>query len=152
MSAIDFGNLIRGITYNVNSYIGVNIESYGIKRGQFEYFLLIYSTPGINQLEIGRKKNVGKASVTKALKILEEEGLIHRTPDPEDRRNSLCFITSKGESIVDYLLHIKTDAEKELFANFREDEKMMLFQLLTKLYKNSEILAMGTSPKEDSED
>lgn len=140
MEANDFGKLIRGITSNVNLYIGSEIEQYGIKQGQFEYFLLIYSSPGINQLEIGKLKNVGKASVTKALKILEEDGFIKREADEKDRRNTLCFISEKGEAIVDDLLHVKLNAEHNLFEGFSEQDKKVLFGYLLKLYKNTEKL------------
>jgi len=140
MEGKDFGKLIRGITSNVNCFIGSNIEQYGIKQGQFEYFLLIFSVPGINQLEIGRLKSVGKASVTKALKILEEDGFIKRETDESDRRNTLCYITPKGEAIVEDLLNVKTKAESKLFVGFTEMDKKHLFEYLIKLHKNSELL------------
>lgn len=143
MEAKDFGKMIRGITSNVNYYISSNIEKYGIKQGQFEYFLLIYSTPGINQLELGKMKNVGKASVTKALKILEEDGFIKRVTDKNDRRNILCYITEKGDMIADELIHIKTNTEKDLFDNFSQHDKELLFEYLSKLYYNSQKLTIN---------
>ena len=121
MEIQDFGKLIRTITSNVNYYIGSKIEKYGIKQGQFEYFILIFSSPGINQLELAKLKNVGKASVTKALKILEEDDFIRRTVDEKDKRNTLCYITKKGEKIVDDLMHVKNNAEKELFKGFKDE-------------------------------
>ena len=144
MEAKDFGKLIRGITSNVNYYISSNIEKYGIKQGQFEYFLLIYSTPGINQLELGKMKNVGKASVTKALKILEEDGFIKRVTDENDRRNTLCFVTEKGNKISEELIHIKLNTEKELFNDFSQYDKEVLFGYLSKLFDNSQKLTTNT--------
>lgn len=107
MANKDFGKMIRSTLSNVNSYISAQVEEYGIKQGQFEYFLLIYSSPGINQLELAKMKNVGKASVTKALKILEDDGFIKRITDEKDRRNILCYITGKGEAIAENLVTIK---------------------------------------------
>lgn len=140
MEAKDFGKLIRGITSNVNYYIGSKIEPYGIKQGQFEYFLLIYSSPGINQLELGKMKNVGKASVTKALKILEEDGFITRVTDENDKRNTLCYVSEKGEAIVENLIRVKSSAENDMFIDFSEKDKQQLFSYLIKLLKNSENL------------
>lgn len=37
------------------------------------------------------------------------------TGDENDRRNTLCYITEKGEKIVDDLMDTKTKAEEELF-------------------------------------
>lgn len=138
MEASDFGKLIRGITSNVNNYISEKIEPYGIKQGQFEYFLLIFMSPGINQLELGKLKHVGKASVTKALKILEEDGFIKRVNDSNDKRNTLCYVSEKGEKIAEHLIKIREIAETEMFIGFTESERVELFNYLKKLMKNSE--------------
>lgn len=136
----DFGKIIRAITLNTNQYIGSKIEKYGIKHGQFEYFLLINACPGINQLELARLKSVGKASVTKALKILEDEGFIRREIDGNDRRNALCYVTAKGETVADDLLRVKVDAESVLFRNFSEQDIESLYKGLSLLLLNSEHL------------
>jgi DNA-binding MarR family transcriptional regulator len=136
----DFGKIIRAITLNTNQYIGSKIEKYGIKQGQFEYFLLINACPGINQLELARLKSVGKASVTKALKILEDEGFVRREIDGNDRRNALCYVTAKGETVADDLLKIKADAERVLFRNFTEQDIESLYKGLSLLLLNSEHL------------
>lgn len=141
MKVQDFGKLIRSITSNINSYIGSNIEKYGIKQGQLEYFLLIYSSPGINQLELATLKNVGKASVTKALTILERDGFIRRKTDEKDKRNMLCYVTEKGETIVDDLMSVRINAEKELFKGFKDEDKQVFYGYLSLLHLNSEILA-----------
>jgi len=136
----DFGKVIRAISLNTNQYIGSKIEKYGIKQGQFEYFLLISSSPGINQLELARLKAVGKASVTKALKLLEVEGLIRRKIDENDRRNTLCYITSKGETVAGDLQKVKADAESVLFRYFTEKDIELLYKSLSLLLQNSEHL------------
>ena len=140
MDIKDYGLLIRGITSNANYYIGNSVEKYGIKQGQFDYFLMISTNPGINQLELAKRKKVGKASVTKALKILEEEGFIRRLADENDRRNTLCYLTEKGEKIIGEMLAIKSKAEAYLFEGFSEEEKEELLRFLNMLYVNSETL------------
>jgi DNA-binding MarR family transcriptional regulator len=143
MQGKDFGKFIRSITGNVNSYIGLNIEKYGIKQGQFEYFLLIFSTPGINQLELARLKNVGKASVTKALKILEDEGFVRRETSEYDKRKIHCYITDKGMRIVDDLMDVKKKAEKALFKDFKDEEIEAFYKYLVLLDKNAKALMVG---------
>lgn len=140
MDYMDYGQLIRGITVNANQYISKALKAYGMNQGQFEYFLIISYSPGINQLELARMKNVGKASVTKALKILEEDGFIKRVPDENDRRSSLCYLTEKGETITEDMLIIKAKARERMFAGFDEEEKKELLRYLNMLYRNSETL------------
>jgi DNA-binding MarR family transcriptional regulator len=140
----DFGKVIRAITLNANQYIGSKIEKYGIKQGQFEYFLLISSSPGINQLELAQLKAVGKASVTKALKLLEAGGFIRREIDENDRRNILCYITAKGETVAGDLLKVKADAESVLFRDFTENDIELLYKSLSLLLQNSKHLMEDT--------
>jgi len=147
MEIKDYGKILRSIISNVNNYIGSQVEKYGIKQGQYEYFLLIYSSPGINQLELARFKNVSKASVTKALKILEEDGFINRITDVNDQRNILCFITEKGEAIVEDLVNVRTNTEKDLFKGFREDDKDIFYDYLSLLHQNSVTLISGITDK-----
>lgn len=147
MESKDFGKMIRTITSNTNNYIGAKIEKYGIKHGQFEYFLFIYSSPGINQIELAKLKSVGKASVTKALKILEDEGFIRRVPDEQDRRNTLCYITEKGDIIANDLLQIKAEAEKILFEGFTKEGKEDLYKHLFLLHQNSDALVANIEIK-----
>lgn len=149
MEGKDFGKLIRTMTANINLFIGANIEQYGIKQGQFEYFLLIFSFPGINQLELARMKNVGKASVTKALKILDEGGYILREQDENDKRNYRCYVSSKGEAIADHLIQVKKNAESKIFEEFSEQDKEVLFKYLKLMCGNSVSLVEGIAFNEE---
>lgn len=143
MKGNELGVLIRGITANVNLFISSKVEKHGIKQGQFEYFLHIFNSPGINQLELARLKNVGKASVTKALKILEDDGFVRREIDENDRRNIICFITEKGEKIVDDLMNVKTKTEEELFKGFKNEDIEAFHKYLILLNQNSKDLVVG---------
>lgn len=152
METKDFGKMLRSIISNVNNYIGSQVEKYGIKQGQYEYFLLISSSPGINQLELARLKNVGKASVTKALKILEDDGFIKRITDENDRRSILCFITEKGEAIVEDLISVKKNAEEDLFDGFNEKDKEIFYNYLSLFQKNSATLISDNTKGKTQED
>lgn len=146
MKPQDFGMLIREITANANLYVGARASKYGIKYGQFEYFLFIFNEPGINQLELSRKKSVGKASVTKALKILEDKDLITRVVDDEDKRNLRCYVTKKGASIADKLIELSEHIEADLFDDFNEEEKEQLYTYLTRLLNNTRKMAESIDP------
>jgi len=108
---------------------------------------LVYSNPGINQLELAWLKNVGKTGITKVLKILEDDGLIRRKADEKDKRNTLCYITEKGAMIVDDLMHVKTNAEKELFKGFKDEDKQVFYEYLSLLHLNSEALVSNIDSK-----
>ncbi len=133
----DFGIYIRTINNQVNGFISSQVKQYGIRQGQMDYFLMISMKPGINQLELSNMKNVGKAAVTKALKVLEDEGLVKRVVDEEDRRNIKCYVTEKGAGIVDELNLVKEKAEKTLFEGFSDEELEAFGVYLRRLVENS---------------
>ena len=137
MDAKDYGKLMRGVIRNVNAYIGSEIAKYGVKEGQYEYFLHIYYSPGINQLELAKLKNVGKGSVTKAVKIPEEEGNINRVVEEKDRRNILCYVNEKGKEIVHDLIEVRIKSEETLFKGMSIEDRKIFYKYLNILYKNS---------------
>ena len=141
MKAMEYGAMIRGITSRVNEYIGKISDQYGIRSGQFEYFMLIYQKPGINQLELAKIKSVGKASVTKALTVLENDGFIERTSDKNDKRHMLCTVTKKGKTTAEKLLHISGNIQSALFIDFTEEDLSLFYQYLTRLSRNAHSLS-----------
>lgn len=58
---------------------------------------------GTRSSEIGRRMGISKQAVGKALKELEDAGLVVRNEDPQDRRSFVVSFTPEG---VDYLLKI----------------------------------------------
>jgi len=140
MTKRDFGPLIRTIVADVNDYIDREVTVFEIRQGQVEYFLLISQMPGINQLEISRLMQVGKAAVTKALKILESEGYIERIPDPEDKRYLKCFVSAKGQVLTEGLTDFRVKLEGKVFQGVSEEEVDQLMNLLSKVKANSESL------------
>ncbi|NBJ16546.1 MAG: hypothetical protein FNP40_13505 [Dehalobacter sp. 4CP] len=58
----------------MNKYLEEKVALLGIGHGQIEYFKIIAT----HQNEIAKMKNVGKASVTNAINILENKGYIVR--------------------------------------------------------------------------
>ncbi len=131
------GMLIRLITANISSYIAEKIAYTGINYGQFEYFLYISTHEGINQNELAKIKSVGKASVTKAIKILEKEELIERVIDDNDKRNFKLYVTDKGKKYIKDFKSYRDEIESKVFNGFSEKEKVELNLMLEKMYKNS---------------
>lgn len=136
----EFGKLMRSVNANMVNFLNRHLNDFTINQGQIDYFLLIMDRPGINQLDIAKGKNVGKASVTKALKILEEDGLIRRESDPYDRRNIKCFVTDKGKEQAKEMFKLKKRVEAELFAGFSDDELDAFYAYLERLHANSNSL------------
>ncbi len=58
--------------------------------------------------EVALRERIQRPTATRVLARLEEEGLIGRTPDPQDRRSSLLAVTTAGRELLDELRTRKT--------------------------------------------
>jgi DNA-binding MarR family transcriptional regulator len=58
--------------------------------------------------EVAFRERIQRPTATRVLARLEEQGLIARTPDPQDRRSSLLAMTAAGRELLAELRTRKT--------------------------------------------
>ena len=145
MDTFNIGYLIRGTIRNVDKYIDKQLTNMDISKGQFAYFIIISQNEGINQQQLASLMNVGKASVTKAIKILHEQGLIERKINYSDQRNFNLYISDKGLQHIGMFNDLSAKVNQVMFKNFSENDKDTLIALLKKLNKNSLALDLITN-------
>lgn len=74
-----------------------------------------------------------KSNVTQLVDRLEAEGLVSRTPDPEDGRSRLAVVTDTGRARHAEGMRVQQEAEHELFSTLSDDEAHLLANLIEKL-------------------
>jgi DNA-binding MarR family transcriptional regulator len=74
-----------------------------------------------------------KSNVTQLVDRLEAEGLVTRSPDPEDKRSRLASITDTGRQIHLDGARIQKQVEEELFATLSVDDSQRLSEIIAKL-------------------
>ena len=75
---------------------------------------------------------VDRSNAGRALKHLEQTGLIARRPDEANRKTNLVQITSAGRATVVELDRIQDTMAREFFANLNEHDAAALVTLLRK--------------------
>lgn len=103
-----------------------------------EILFHIQQTSGQSQNRLREKLYIDSASITRHLKRMEEQGLIVRKKQDENKRYTYLFLTSAGEAELATLL-----LEKEKFQNgaleaFSEEEVSALLKSVTKMMNNVE--------------
>jgi DNA-binding MarR family transcriptional regulator len=76
---------------------------------------------------------IGSSGTTKRLDRLERNGLIARSPDPNDRRGTLIELTPQGLELIDGVTAVHLDNERELLGGLTASEQEALAALLRKL-------------------
>jgi DNA-binding MarR family transcriptional regulator len=74
-----------------------------------------------------------KSNVTQLVDRLEAEGLVTRSPDPEDKRSRLAIITEEGRRLHQDGARIQREVEEQLFSTLSVDESVRLSEIIAKL-------------------
>lgn len=96
----------------------------------------LWSRDGVTQKELGSSIIKTKSSINKMLQALEENGMIVKKDDPDDKRNKLIFLTQKGRDFRFYAEASGTRVEQELLANHSEEEIRIAKTVLKTFYLN----------------
>lgn len=124
MKYINRINRSTGIVYNQR------LREFGINHCQHPYIIQICRHPGISQEELARAICVNKSNVARQLAVLEANGLLTRTPDPEDRRVMQVFPTEKMEALLPCVREVMGDWNSCLLADFSEEDREKLIAML----------------------
>jgi len=87
-----------------------------------------------------------RSSGTISLRIdrMQEDGLVTREPDPDDRRSVLVSLTQKGLSLFEQVAPLHLNNEAGLVSGLTKTEQSDLASLLRKLLSSLEIAASDT--------
>lgn len=133
-------SLIKAIfdIYRISQgYIAPRAAKYDISKGQW-YFLnkLLLDHDGISQEELSDEMNVDSAHTTRAIKKMEESGLIFRKTDDQDARKKNVYVTKKAMSIKDDYQDIYEGLNEILLQDFSKEELEIIPTLLYKMRDN----------------
>ncbi len=88
---------------------------------------------GISPSELSDTQGISRNTVSALLRSLEDQGLIAREVDPDDRRRFLIQLTPKGRELVGKAGPSNLDYVTRMFAGLEQEERETLLRLLQKL-------------------
>lgn len=90
--------------------------------------------PGMKVSEISALLRVKSPTITPVIRGLEDEGLVKRTMDPEDRRAVRITITEAGREVIRAAHEERMEIFNRLVKHLGEEDSTQLAELLTKVY------------------
>ncbi|WP_320669295.1 MarR family winged helix-turn-helix transcriptional regulator [Patulibacter defluvii] len=92
--------------------------------------VLMRSDEPLRMVELAERLRIVPRSVTTLVDGLEQDGLVERRPDPQDRRSTRVHLTEAGQARRDALRRARYEAADELVAVLSDDDREQLHRLL----------------------
>lgn len=134
---------LGGLVSVVHRMHAIYLNARGISPGQIPFLLTVSKMPGVTQDDLVASFRIDKGTVARAVRRMEKNGLISRTPDTGDRRKVRLFLTAGGEALVPRIFAVDRAWEDALFAGFSDAERANVHAALRMLAERSHEIARG---------
>ena len=119
------------------TYYSECFEPYGLGSGQHFFLVEIQHKPGITMTELAELGAYDGATVTRAVKRLNQSGYVIITPDQTDHRVKRLYLTDEGRKMVEIIAEKRRALFDVVTVGFTEDELAQTYELLERLAQNT---------------
>jgi DNA-binding MarR family transcriptional regulator len=118
------------------------------RRGDYEVLALLRRAEPelLTPLQVAQQLMTSQSGMTGKLDRLERQGLVQRTPDPEDRRAIRLGITDSGRTLIDEAFTASLSVYQSMLEEFTPTEAKDLEALLEKLLTRLDELSAMRQP------
>lgn len=118
-------------------YFDKELERHGIGGGQQFFLLRIAELPGISLLSLAEQGYFDKGTTARAVRKLEERGLVRRETDSKDRRIIRLYVTEQAGPVLNDVTEVIKTWYREVTAGLSEEEKRVSEDLLDRMAGNA---------------
>ena len=111
-------------------------KEYAVTPPQWGVLILLVEHDGMTMRAISRRRAVDMATVNGIVKRLEQNGLVERRHNLEDRRQVKVYLTDEGRDIMRYLPDAARKFQKIMMRGFSEEEQRDLIAKLQQIVVN----------------
>ncbi|GGB84138.1 MULTISPECIES: MarR family winged helix-turn-helix transcriptional regulator [Staphylococcus] len=128
----DIGIIARAL----DSISNIEFKDINLSKGQFVYLVRIYENPGIIQEQLVEMLKIDRATASRAIKNMENNGLITKKSQKENKKNKLLYATEKGEELYSFIIRENEHSNSVALEGLTETEITTLVKLLDKVKNN----------------
>lgn len=120
---LNYDNVVKWVSVlyrQFQVYINAELKSLDLNSSQYIFLLLLYRKDGVSQEELASRLFIDKGAVARAIKQLEQNGLLTRKVNSKDKRAYEVCLTEKAlkirpmiEEILDRWNHIISEGRSE---------------------------------------
>jgi MarR family transcriptional regulator for hemolysin len=132
----DFLFLIYDVAQLVRRQADQRARAYGMTRAQWAVLARLEREPGITQSQLANLTDVEPITIGRLVDRLEANGLIERTPDPDDRRIWRLRLTLKTAAILKRIAAFRRELHTEMAEGLDEASLAVLVDCLQQMRLN----------------
>lgn len=132
-------SLISQIHNYSSNFLKTSLSQEGLPEFVSSHGFILFKlslTESLTMTKLAKSINKDKSTTTALTKKLEKAGLVEREPSEKDRRIVYIRLSEKGAQYTASLNRISKKLTETCYKGFTEDEKDLIFSLLTKISNN----------------
>ncbi|MCO1334716.1 MarR family transcriptional regulator [Microbulbifer sp. OS29] len=111
-------------------------KDHGLSGSRWQVLWYLLRDQGLKQAELAERLDLAPISLARQLDNLQQEGLVERRPDPDDRRCFRIYLTERAMPALELLGGVAQQTRSEALVGFSPTEVQQLQALLSRLRKN----------------
>lgn len=132
----NFGFLIHDVARLMRKNFNRRVQSIGLTQEQCRTILHLSRCEGIQQVDLAEALEIKPITLARLLDKLQENGLIERRPNPEDRRAFCLYMTTAGHAALKKIRTIGSATRADAHGDMSARDLDKLHALLNRLKSN----------------
>ncbi|MBB3695617.1 MarR family winged helix-turn-helix transcriptional regulator [Sphingomonas sp. BK580] len=124
------------------------LKPFGFGVGQIPVLIALRDGQATTQRDLARLARVEQPPMAQMLARMERDGLIERTPDPNDGRSHRVELTEAARVRLPEACAVLLAGNRDALSGFSDEESNALVSLLIRLLANLDRIAVGTVASE----
>ena len=128
---------IGTIARALDSIANIEFKDMQLSRGQYLYLVRILENPGIISDHLANMLNVDRTTTARSIKKLEQNGLITKKQDSNNKKVKHLFITQEGQKLAKKIEKENTYSNELVLTGLNENQRKELAALLQQVEDNA---------------
>lgn len=137
------GFLLKDVTRLYVARFEQHAQQLSLNLTQCKVLVHLERSEGISQARLAELVCIEPMAMARLVPRMEEEGLIERRPDPQDRRAWQLFLTRKGRARLEDVWRVAAQVRAELFADIPKADRDTFVRVLVAAHDNLTRLETG---------
>jgi MarR family transcriptional regulator, transcriptional regulator for hemolysin len=132
----NFGFVIHDVARLLRKNFNRRVQCLGLTQEQCRVILHLSRCEGIQQVDLAEVLEIKPITLARLLDKLQENGLIERRRNPDDRRAFRLYLTRDAHTVLENILSLGAATRADAYRKISRADLEQLFSVLSRLKTN----------------